>query len=436
MQFHIVTLFPQIFDSFLTTSLVGKAAEAGRIRFNLVDPRDFTQDRHHTTDDVPFGGGEGMVMKPEPVIQALESIPYSPDGSRPYRVMLTPQGELLQQKHLNILSQQENVVLVCGRYEGFDERVREYVDQEISLGDFVLGGGEVAAMVVIEGIARLIPGVIGNAQSLIFESHTSGLLEYPQYTRPRSFRGRDVPEVLLSGDHERIRRWRRQQMLLRTRKRRPDLWQRYCCSEEDLELLNEQPRSPNSVEELASRTYIALLHYPVYDRNKQVVTSAITNLDLHDIARSCRTYGLAGYFVVTPLTSQQELARRIVSHWKTGHGALYNSRRRDALLLLEVASNLEEVKAQVQAREGRQGKYVVTSAVARPGQLTWSELMPRLPDGEPLIFLLGTGWGLTEEMVQSADWMLAPFRGRTAYNHLSVRSAAAILLDRIFGLRE
>ena len=448
MRFTVVTLFREIFNSFLATSLVGRAVESGLVRVDFVDPRDFTHDAHRTVDDTPYGGGDGMVMKPEPLVAAIESVCATCVGAvsdagqpaeppPPHRVLLTPQGEPLTQRHLAGIVGREHVILVCGRYEGFDERVREVVDQELSIGDFVLNGGEVAAMAIIDGVARLIPGVIGKAGSLAEESHSGGLLEYPHYTRPRTFRGHDVPDVLVNGDHAEIRRWRRLQRLLRTRQRRPDLWRRFHPGEEDRRLL-EGHVDPFAPSQLARRTYVALLHYPVYDRTGAVVTSAITNLDLHDIARSARTYGLAGYFVVTPLTSQRQLAGRIAEHWRTGHGAAYNKRRREALLLLEAAADLEEVQERIENRDGRRAVTLATSAVPREGQLGREEVLDRLralPVG-PLLLLLGTGWGLTEEMVRSADLLLQPLWGPTQYNHLAVRSAAAILLDRWFGLRD
>ena len=432
MRFHIVTIFPEIFDSFLRTSLIGKAVLAGLLQVEFIDPRSFTEDRHHTTDDTPYGGGDGMVMKPEPVVLALEAVDGKL-GAKARRVLLSPQGQRLQQRHLEELAALPDVTLVCGRYEGFDERIRTLVDAELSAGDFVLNGGEVPAMLLLDGVARLLPGVIGKPGSLEEESHRGGLLEYPHYTRPREFRGLPVPEVLLQGDHEQIRTWRRRQRLLRTRDRRPDLWHEFQPGDEDLRLLEGEP---DPVAALAGRTYLALLHHPVFDRNHELVTTAITNLDLHDLARSSRTYGLAGYYVVTPLRCQQDLARRICQHWRTGHGASYNKRRAEALALLDVADDLASVVTRIEEREGKRPVTVVTSATARPGQLSRQEVLRRLPEGAPLLLILGTGWGLTEELVAAADFALAPLRGRDAYNHLSVRSAGAILLDRWFGLRE
>jgi tRNA (guanine37-N1)-methyltransferase len=299
LRFRIVTLFPELFDSLLATSLVGKAREAGLIDVRFWDPRKFTEDRHHTVDDTPFGGGDGMVLKPDPYVRAIEAACNRSDTPeqthRPHRVLLCPSGTPIDQKAMARLARARDVVLVCGRYEGFDERIRDFVDEELSLGDFVLNGGEVAAMALIDGISRLVPGVIGNPGSLEDESHSDGLLEYPQYTRPRRFRGREVPEVLLSGDHKRIARWRRQQMLHRTQEKRPALWRRYKPTEADRELLSQLPsgdwRSLSGISELAARCYVALVHHPIYDRQRRIVTTALTNLDLHDIARSSRTYG-------------------------------------------------------------------------------------------------------------------------------------------------
>ena len=240
MHFHVITIFPEIFQSFLSTALIGKAVQTERIKVDFIDPRDFTHDPHRSVDDTPFGGGGGMVLKPEPVLDALDSI----SDRSVHRVLLTPQGEPLSQSILNDLSRKKNVAIVCGRYEGFDERIRDEVDQQISLGDFVLNGGEVAAMSLIDGVSRLIPGVLGNEESIKTESHTEGLLEYPHYTRPEIFNGQKVPNVLLSGNHKQIAHWRLKQALGRTYLRRPNLLKKYALTpiEQDLldEFINEQ----------------------------------------------------------------------------------------------------------------------------------------------------------------------------------------------------
>ena len=231
MRVDVVTLFPEMFGGFLATSFVGRALEGGQLQARLRSPRDFGLGKHRSVDDTPYGGGSGMVMRVDVLVATMESLDAdAPDGVRARRVLLTPQGRVLDQARVAELAAREAVMLVCGRYEGFDERVRTHVDEEISLGDFVMTGGEVAAMAIIDACSRLLPGVLGNEASTIEESHspaTSGLLEYPHYTRPAEFRGVRVPEVLAGGNHAEIARWRREQAVARTRERRPDLWERF-----------------------------------------------------------------------------------------------------------------------------------------------------------------------------------------------------------------
>lgn len=237
---EVVTIFPEMFASVLSASLLGRAIEKQALAVHFTDPRDFTTDRHRSVDDAPYGGGAGMVMRPEPLAAAIEAVVQARGPAR--KIALCPTGVPLTQEIVKRLAQEPRLLLVCGRYEGFDERVRDFVDEELSLGDFVLTGGELAAMVVIDAVARRLPGVLGNAESPVDESHEAGLLEYPHYTRPPEFRGRPVPEALLSGNHERIRRWRRLQSLLRTRERRPDLFARFSLTDEDRALLDgEEP---------------------------------------------------------------------------------------------------------------------------------------------------------------------------------------------------
>ncbi len=231
MRVDVVTLFPEMFGGFLATSFVGRAIEGGQLAVRFRSPRDFGLGKHKSVDDTPYGGGSGMVMRVDVLVAAMESLDAdAPGGVRARRILLTPQGRVLDQARVHDISGRDAVMLVCGRYEGFDERVRAQVDEELSLGDFVMTGGEVAAMAVIDACARLLPGVLGNEASTIDESHspdTGGLLEYPHYTRPAEFRGAGVPEVLVGGNHAEIARWRREQAIARTKERRPDLWERF-----------------------------------------------------------------------------------------------------------------------------------------------------------------------------------------------------------------
>lgn len=238
MQFEIVTLFPELFET-TRSGLLGKAQDANKLEVRTINPREFAADRHRTVDDAPYGGGSGMVLMAPPFAAALEHLDAARGGKGSHKVLLTPQGRPFSQRDARRFSALDALTMVCGRYEGFDERIRGLVDEEISLGDFVLLGGEVAAMAILEATARLLPGVVGNAQSVAEESHAQGLLEYPQFTRPEVFRGRRVPEVLLSGNHAAIARWRRKESLRRTLERRPDLLQSAELNEQDRALLEE-----------------------------------------------------------------------------------------------------------------------------------------------------------------------------------------------------
>lgn len=222
MHIDILTIFPDLVRAPLDFSILKRARDAGLLRIDIHDLRAWTEDKHRSVDDAPFGGGAGMVMRPEPIFRAVEALRES--GPRGRVVLLTPQGRLFTQAVARELAAEERLILLCGRYEGVDERVREHlVDDELSIGDYVVGGGELPALVVVEAMVRLLPGALGSAESLREESHAGGLLEYPQYTRPADFRGWQVPQILLSGHHAQVARWRRDQRLRRTAARRPDL---------------------------------------------------------------------------------------------------------------------------------------------------------------------------------------------------------------------
>ncbi len=423
LEFKVITLFPQMFPSPLGHSILKKAQDKGLLSVKLVDPRDYCKDRHRITDDYPYGGGQGMVMKPEPLVAAIEDARKK--LKRPRVILLTPRGRVFNQAEASRLAQEKEFVLVCGRYEGVDERVRGFVDDELSIGDYTLSGGELPAMVVIDAVARLIPGVLGNEKSTEEESFTDGLLEHPQYTRPEEFRDRRVPEVLISGDHSRIKSWRREMSLKLTRERRPDLFRKAKLTAEDRLLV--QPLAP---------LYLALLHHPVYDKNKQVVTTAITNMDIHDIARSARTYGAKGLYIVNPVKALQKLAAKIIDHWEVGYGSTYNETRKDALALVRLSDTLDHAIIDVERECGTRPALVATSARAVDGvkRTSFSDMRDMLERSRnPFLLLLGTGWGLSEAVLSQSDYILQAVEGNADYNHLSVRSATAIMLHELLG---
>ena len=438
MKITVVTILPEVVDGALTAGVVGRARDAGLLEVATVNPRDFTTDKHRTVDDTPYGGGPGMVMKPEPLLAAIAT------AGPGHRIYMSPAGRPLTQARVRELSALPHLVLVCGRYEGIDERVIETaIDEEISLGDYVLSGGELGALVVLDAVARLVPGVLGEATSVDEESHSAGLLEYPQYTRPlKLVTGdatsaeitREVPAVLTSGNHAVIAAWRRQQAVARTARRRPDMFARFTPTKADRKHLPPP---------LARRTHLALVHHPCVDRTGAVVTTSVTNFDIHDLARSSLTYGLAGYHIVTPITVHREKAAHIAQLWMeaeaagAGLGAM-RDHRSHALRLVRTADSLETVISELTAEHGL-APFVVASSARRDAfpaaaRRTPADLVTELsPEPAPVLLLLGTGWGLAEPQIPSVSHVLTPIEGASDWNHLSVRSAGAILLDRMFG---
>ena len=422
MQFHILTIFPEYFESPLECGLMGKARERGVFSVSLVNPRDFASDRHRSVDDRPYGGGPGMVMSLQPLLRAVDSIP------NPGRVvLLCPQGEPFTQAKAQELAREEAVTLVCGRYEGIDARFSSLVGAEhVSIGDFVLNGGESAAVCVLEAVTRLQSHYMGCSESTQEESFSSGLLEYPHYTRPPEYAGLSVPPVLLSGDHARIAAWRREQALSVTRRCRADLLQHAHLARRDMEFLRSEQRTRPG-----RNLYVALVHWPVLNKQGDVSAVSLTNLDIHDIARVCHTYGLGGYYLTTPLQDQQALAARLLDHWRIGKGQKANPDRSSAIHKVAVCDDVEQVVAHIGERTGQEPWIVATSA-RDEGGVPCCAVRQRLTE-QPVLLLLGTGSGLAGQVLEMAQEILRPIRCFDTYNHLSVRSAAAIAVDRILG---
>jgi len=251
MLFDIFSLFPEVFDSYLNTSILKRAQESGILHVRTHNIRGWATDKHHTTDDTPYGGGGGMVMKPEPVFAALESVLGAPPDCPV--ILMSPQGRLLTQDTAIEFSKHGHLSIICGHYESVDERIRQYlVTDSISIGDYVLTGGELPALVIVDAVTRLLPGVLGDPEAPVKDSHASGLLEYPHYTRPPEFRGWEVPPVLVSGNHAEIARWRRRESLRRTLETRPDLLANADLNQEDLTFLKELGFSPNKRNNLSN----------------------------------------------------------------------------------------------------------------------------------------------------------------------------------------
>lgn len=426
--YNVITIFPEMIQSIFSWGVVSQGIKKGLLEINPVNLRDFTKDRHKTVDDYQYGGGQGLLLKPEPLCEAVRDIKQKFCNTRV--ILLDPRGEKFTQKTARRLLNYDNLTFICGRYEGVDERVRKLVvDEEISIGDFVLSGGELAASVIIDSVARLVPGVLGDEMSSEDESFCNGLLEYPHYTRPYEYEGLKVPDVLVSGNHKEINDWRIKESLKITLQNRPDLLKGKALNKETDEIVSQIVKRMNEGVSL----YVALLHYPMVDKHGDVVATSITNMDLHDISRSCRTFGVKNYFVVNPLEAQREIARRVLTHWQEGYGATYNPNRKEAFEYTVIKESLSEVIDFIEQKEGCRPLLIATSAKDAPNR---AKLEPFLKENydKPMLILFGTGWGMSEDLMKLVDVIIEPIKGAGSFNHLSVRSAVAIYLNKINGL--
>lgn len=426
LTFNLLTLFPEFFDSPLAASLMGRARRNGLVKFRLINPRKFSLDRHRHVDDRPYGGGPGMVMRLEPLDAALNSI------ADPGRILLTsPAGRQLTQSLARDLASLNEITIICGRYEGVDARLADLFPlEEISVCQAVLNGGETAALAIIEAVCRFLPGFLGKEESASEESFSNGLLEYPHYTRPATYRRIQVPVIPLSGNHAAIASWRRREALARTLQKRPDLLAEAPLSPEDATMLRDAPL-PRSGRNLA----FCLCHYPVRLEDERVGVSSLTNLDVHDIARISRGYGMMNFFILTPLADQRRLLADLLRHWLNGSGARVNPDRAQALQLARPVADFEELERTALEAYGTTPTYVATSALwpekGEPAPLGFAEIRQELSHA-PVIILLGTARGLEMGGLPLNCARMRPLRF-LGYNHLSVRSAAAILADRILG---
>lgn len=426
MKVNIFTLFPAMFAP-LRESMMKRAQEKKIVEIGVFNIRDYAADPHFA-DDLVYGGGAGMVMKPEPIMNALRAQGWQ-SGKKV--IITTPGGKPFRQQDAQRLAAEEELFFVAGHYEGIDQRVADITEaEEFSIGDYVLTGGELPAMVMTDAIVRLIDGVLGDCASLEQESFTEGLLEYPQYTRPREYEGHRVPDVLFCGDHKVIDAWRRKESLRRTYENRPDLLAKCPLDCEDKEFIGTM-HSPNREK---IDLYLALVHYPVLDPKGHTIVTSVTNLDIHDIARLSRTYNVKGYFIVQPGEEQKALTERLLTYWTKGHGSKVNPDRKEALSLVSVVDSLADVEDVIYESEGALPLWVGTSAKIRKNILGYDELRNVMErESRPFLLVFGTGHGITEETMERMNYVLKPIVGRGEYNHLSVRSAVSIILDRLIG---
>lgn len=428
MKISILTLFPELYNSFLQTSLLKRAQDKQVITCNVVPLLDLVAPKERI-DAPTFGHGPGMLLRPDVIEKGIEKIEEK--HGKAFKIFFSPHGKKLDQNSLrqlyqDISNKSGHCMLLPARYEGMDARVEEvYADAVISIGDYVLMGGDLPAMVFLEGLLRLIPGIVGQQESVEKDSFSGAFVDCPHYTAPLEWHGIKVPDVVRSGDHAALAAWRLDQSVKRSVFNHFE-WLRSST-------LSEQQRS--LVHKTIPPHYTALMHTGIVLPDGSEGTSSVTSIDIHDIARSSKTFGIKNYFVVTPLEDQQKIVHTLLDFWQEGYGVTYRESRHQCMKSVVCLKNLDEVIAQIEKQEGLKPLIIATSAkeVATKENITYYNQEQVWKRGRPVLLIFGTGNGLGESIIERCDYILLPIQGFSSFNHLSVRSAAAIILDRWLG---
>lgn len=432
MKFSIVTLFPELYKAFLDTSLVRKAQEDGIIKFGLKNLFDFCKNRERV-DSPTFGHNAGMLIKPTVVQRAVEEAEQL-DG-KAFKIFFSPHGKKLNQDLLvelyGKIKNYNHVMVLPARYEGMDARAEEhYSDAVISIGDYVLMGGDLPAMVFIESLLRFFPGVVGSQESVEKDSFSGPFLDHPEYCEPAVWNGKEVPEVIRSGNHKKIEQWQKQQSIDRTISEDFSWLRTHVSGKDDISLAYNAIPSH----------YAILMHSQIVLKSelgeKIEGTSSVTSLDIHDIARSAKTYGIKKYFIVTPLLDQQKIVGKLLSFWKADVGLDYNPHRHEALADVVLVSTLKEAVDIIESIECLK-PILAATATKKFGDkpiLTYHDQSKIWSLKRPFVFVFGTARGLAPSLLNDCDYIMQPLMGFSEFNHLSVRSAAAIVFDRWLGI--
>jgi tRNA (guanine37-N1)-methyltransferase len=429
MNISILSVFPELYTPFLSTSLLARAQEQHLLSFDACSFFQVASPKERI-DAPSYGPGAGMLITPHIVEQSIVRLEEKHGPA--LKIFFSPHGKVLDQQNLKRIftraQESKHVMLVAGRYEGMDERVeRVYADEIISLGNFVMMGGDIPALAFIESFARLVPGVVGKQESVERDSFTGPFVDYPEYTQPLEWHGLRVPDVVRSGNHQEIALWRKKEAIKRTLAGHFDWLRTYELSSEDKSM----------VRSAMPRHYAVLVHSGVMLPDGKEGTTSVTSFDIHDGARSAATYGLSGYYIVTPLLDQQRVVQTLIDFWKEGVGVTYNPHRHEAMQLVSLHNTLEQVLSLIEEKEGVRPLLVATSACNHEHKniisffdqdIVWQQK-------RPVLFLFGTGKGISDRVLQLCDYVLAPIEGLTDFNHLSVRCAMAIVYDRWLGMQ-
>ncbi len=430
MNISILSVFKELYGPFLQTSLLKRAQENDIVSIEVASFSDFVSPKKRI-DAPTFGPGAGMLIKPMVVEKAIQS--FEGRKGDAFKIFFSPQGKKLDQSLLKTIAKKAqdagHLMLIPARYEGMDARVEdEYADMTVSVGDFVLMGGDIPAMMLLEGMLRLIPGVVGKQESVEQESFSGPFLDYPEYTEPVEWHGITVPEIVRSGNHAAIEKWRTEQAAKKTVLNNFAWLRAYPVTDAQKKLAASYIPSH----------YLALMHDEVCTGPEHTVgTTSVMSIDIHDIARSSSTYGMKQFFIVTPLIDQQKIIKKFFSFWRSDSGIAYNANRNEALNVVSVVDRLEAAIAEVEKKEGKKPLLIGTSARETTGKtISFYDQELIFKEGRPVILLLGTGQGLSDQLIDRCDYVLNPIQGFSDFNHLSVRSAAAIVMDRWLGLNE
>lgn len=431
MIISILTLFPELYKEFSKTSLIGRATQKGVMKLNVKNLFEYAFPKTRIDSPV-FGHNSGMLLRPDIIEKAIEEQEKNYKSS--YKIFFSPQGKKLDQNLLKDLAskihQKQHLMLLPARYEGMDSRVEEYyADLIVSIGDYVLMGGDLPAMVLIEGLTRLLPEVVSNQESIANESFSGPFFDHPSYTLPVIWKGFKVPDIVRSGNHKEIFNWQRSKAIEKTIYNNFNWLRSHILNYEDIqEVKNKLPAH-----------YVVLMHDHVLVDSDRVGASSVTSLDVHDIARSACTFGLKKYFIVTPLLDQQKIIRKLLNFWLEESGISYNITRHEAIKNVILISSLEEVITKIIEIEGKEPVLIATTAKSKEVEnkakaITYYDQDKVWSQHKPVLFVLGTARGLSSYIINSCDYLLEPIKGFSSYNHLSVRSAAAIIFDRWFGI--
>ena len=427
MIFNILSVFREIIKPSLKYGVLSKGIKNNKIKVNLFSYSDFLDDSERL-DDKQFGGDPGMVIKYHNASKAINTIKKRNPKTK--MIFLTPKGKQLNNELAKELSTLGNISIICGRYEGFDQRILDkYADVEVSIGDYIVSGGETPAVILMDSISRMIPGVVGNKISVENDSLNNSLLKHPVYTRPEKISNKRVPKVLISGNHKKIKEFNRLSSLAITLERREDLLENVQLELHERESLKKVKR-----EQTLSNAYLALVHYPIQNIKGETIKTSLTNLDIQDIARSCKAYGIKKYFITHPIKEQRMLGQNVLDYWEKSPNIKNSSTKHSALENVEINNSIKSTIRTIRDIHGKRPKIVATDGRIMHNMVNYSDIRRNLnTDDSPYLFLFGTGWGLTKEVLDSSDYILKPVGSYYEYNHLSVRSAVAIILDRIFG---